>query len=118
MREVRAASPFSRRRDCTSCRRTCKAGTCKAGRCIRQYELLEVLRVARAVPLDAVQLHGDESPQQCAAVAGEFEVIRALKVDAEFSAGGLGIRPLSWPAARHSVYGTWRLGRKFFLGEV
>jgi phosphoribosylanthranilate isomerase len=46
----------------------------------------EVLRVARAVPLDAVQLHGQESPAECETVAAEFEVIRALKVDAEFSA--------------------------------
>jgi phosphoribosylanthranilate isomerase len=45
----------------------------------------EVLRIARAVPLDAVQLHGDESRQECAAVAKEFDVIRALKVDGEFS---------------------------------
>ena len=49
--------------------------------------IAEVLRIARAVPLAAVQLHGDESPQQCAAAATEFEVIRALKVDAKFSAG-------------------------------
>jgi phosphoribosylanthranilate isomerase len=45
----------------------------------------EVLRIARSVPLDAVQLHGDESPADCAAVAAEFRVIRALKVDAQFS---------------------------------
>jgi phosphoribosylanthranilate isomerase len=49
--------------------------------------LSEVLRIARAVPLDAVQLHGDESPADCEAVAAEFSVIRALKVDAGFSAG-------------------------------
>ncbi|PSH05661.1 MAG: N-(5'-phosphoribosyl)anthranilate isomerase [Acidobacteria bacterium] len=47
----------------------------------------DVLRIARAVPLDAVQLHGDESRQECEAIAAEFEVIRALKVGAEFSAG-------------------------------
>ena len=47
--------------------------------------LSEVLRMARAVPLDAVQLHGDESPADCAAIAEEFPVIRALKVDAQFS---------------------------------
>jgi phosphoribosylanthranilate isomerase len=46
----------------------------------------EVLRIARAVPLDTVQLHGDESPADCDAVAAGFAVIRALKVDAEFSA--------------------------------
>jgi phosphoribosylanthranilate isomerase len=45
-----------------------------------------VLQIARAVPLKAVQLHGSESAQQCDAVAEEFEVIRALHVDAGFSA--------------------------------
>jgi phosphoribosylanthranilate isomerase len=45
-----------------------------------------VLQIARAVPLNAVQLHGSESPQQCDAIAAEFEVIRALHVDPGFSA--------------------------------
>lgn len=67
------------------------AGQVKAGRVklvgvFVNVNIAEVLRIARAVPLAAVQLHGDESPQQCAAVATEFEVIRALKVDAKFSA--------------------------------
>ena len=67
------------------------AGRAKVGRAklvgvFVNMNIVEVLRIARAVPLDAVQLHGDESPQECATVAGEFEVIRALKVDAEFSA--------------------------------
>jgi phosphoribosylanthranilate isomerase len=46
----------------------------------------EILRIARAVPLDAVQLHGDESHRECEEIAQEFDVIRALKVDGEFSA--------------------------------
>ncbi len=58
----------------------------------------EVLRIARAVPLNAVQLHGDESPAECVALAAEFAVIRALKVGAEFSvaqaAGFTGCRAL------------------------
>jgi len=45
----------------------------------------ELLRIAGEVSLDAVQLHGDESPADCEAVASGFEVIRALKVDARFS---------------------------------
>jgi phosphoribosylanthranilate isomerase len=49
-------------------------------------KVTDVLRIARAVPLDAVQLHGDESRRECEAVAAQFEVIRALKVDADFSA--------------------------------
>ena len=45
----------------------------------------DVLGIARAVPLDAVQLHGDESRRRLPGLAAEFEVIRALKVDADFS---------------------------------
>ncbi|HEX9201927.1 MAG TPA: phosphoribosylanthranilate isomerase [Acidobacteriaceae bacterium] len=45
----------------------------------------EVLEIARTVPLDFVQVHGDESLNECEAIANEFEVIRALKVDAGFS---------------------------------
>jgi phosphoribosylanthranilate isomerase len=47
----------------------------------------DVLRIARAVPLDAVQLHGVESPRDCELAAREFEVIRAFHVDTAFSAG-------------------------------
>ncbi len=46
----------------------------------------EVLRVARAVPLASVQLHGGELPDECANIAAEFTVIRALQVDAAFRA--------------------------------
>lgn len=46
----------------------------------------DVLEIARAVPLSAVQLHGGESLEDCTAVAKEFAVIRALKMDAAFSA--------------------------------
>ncbi len=44
-----------------------------------------VLEIARAVPLDFVQLHGDETLNECEAITNEFEVIRALKVDAQFT---------------------------------
>jgi phosphoribosylanthranilate isomerase len=47
----------------------------------------EMLDIARAVPLDAVQLHGDESTEECKAVAAEFPVIRALKVGSGFNPG-------------------------------
>jgi phosphoribosylanthranilate isomerase len=47
----------------------------------------DVLHIACAVPLDAVQLHGDESPRDCELAAREFEVIRAFHIDAAFSAG-------------------------------
>jgi phosphoribosylanthranilate isomerase len=46
----------------------------------------EVLRIARAVPLDGVQLHGRRIAEDCAALRKSSTVIRALKVDAAFSA--------------------------------
>ncbi len=48
--------------------------------------ICEVLRIAHAVPLNTVQLHGDESRHDCELAAQEFEVIRALKADAVFTA--------------------------------
>jgi phosphoribosylanthranilate isomerase len=46
----------------------------------------DLLRIAHAVPLDAVQLHGNESLADCETIAKEFKVIRTLKVDAGFNA--------------------------------
>jgi phosphoribosylanthranilate isomerase len=46
----------------------------------------DVLRIAHAVPLQGVQLHGHESMTECGAIAKDFDVIRALKVNAEFGA--------------------------------
>jgi phosphoribosylanthranilate isomerase len=46
----------------------------------------EVLRIAREVPLDWVQLHGNETVAECEAIAAAFPVIRALKADAGFTA--------------------------------
>ncbi len=79
----------------------------------------EVLRIARAVPLDAVQLHGDESRRDCERGRRSSSVIRALKVDAAFSRNiRRRIRLLSRAAAGHSMRGPWRLGRKFSLGRA
>jgi phosphoribosylanthranilate isomerase len=68
---------------------TAVAGRAKLVGVFVDRNVSDVLRVARAVPLDAVQLHGQESPAECETLAAEFEVIRALKVDAAFSAGRL-----------------------------
>jgi phosphoribosylanthranilate isomerase len=46
----------------------------------------EVLRITDEVPLDVVQLHGNESPAACQAIAVRVPVVRALKVDAKFGA--------------------------------
>jgi phosphoribosylanthranilate isomerase len=101
--------------------------------------VLEVLRIARAVPLDAVQLHGDESHQECEAVAKQFPVIRALKVDAQFSEersaeftccsgllldtpsaghGGSG-ESFSWESVKwESVRGVWPAAKVFLAGGL
>lgn len=44
----------------------------------------EVTRIARVAGVDAVQLHGDETPDFCASL-GELFVIKALRVGADFS---------------------------------
>ena len=77
----------------------------------------EVLRIARAVPLDAVQLHGDESRADCDALAAEFAVIRALKVDAWIQRRMCRrIFRLLRSAAGRTQLRAWRLGRMLPLG--
>jgi phosphoribosylanthranilate isomerase len=49
----------------------------------------EVRRIARAVPLNIVQLHGDEPPEMLHDIAGEFELLRACKATPEFSPAAL-----------------------------
>jgi phosphoribosylanthranilate isomerase len=61
------------------------AGRIKLAGVFVNMNVEDVLSIARAVPLHAVQLHGGESPQDCLTLASEFDVIRALKVDADFS---------------------------------
>ena len=61
------------------------AGRVKLAGVFVNMNVEDVLSIARAVPLHAVQLHGGESPQDCLTLASEFDVIRALKVDADFS---------------------------------
>src|SRR6266851_7716873 len=46
----------------------------------------EIRRVARDVDLRIVQLHGSESPQMCAELAPDFEVIKAFRIDGRFDA--------------------------------
>jgi phosphoribosylanthranilate isomerase len=61
------------------------AGRVKLAGVFVNMNLSEVLRIARAVRLDVVQLHGSEPLAECQAIAAEFEVIRAFKVDAAFN---------------------------------
>jgi phosphoribosylanthranilate isomerase len=44
----------------------------------------EIRRLARQFDIASVQLHGDYSPDECAELAREFRVIRALPLTAEF----------------------------------
>jgi phosphoribosylanthranilate isomerase len=45
-----------------------------------------VLAIARAVPLQVIQLHGGEPTAACEFNAAEFDIIRAFKADGGFSA--------------------------------
>src|SRR5207302_6574474 len=46
----------------------------------------EIRRVARDVGLRMVQLHGSESPEMCAELARDLEIIKALRIDGGFDA--------------------------------
>ncbi len=43
-------------------------------------EMIEVLDAIDEYGLDAVQLHGDESPEMCEDLSGEVEVIKAFRI--------------------------------------
>src|SRR5216684_1403200 len=54
----------------------------------------EIRRIARDVDLRIVQLHGSESPQMCAELARDFEVIKALRIDGGFEARRVSVYPM------------------------
>jgi indole-3-glycerol phosphate synthase/phosphoribosylanthranilate isomerase len=95
----------------------------------------QVISIARAVPLDLVQLHGDESAEYCREIAGQIGVIRALRAGgalrpesvAEFSFcrgllldtpceghGGSG-RAFEWTGVDWNVIRSKAPGAKLFL---
>ncbi|TWT47692.1 N-(5'-phosphoribosyl)anthranilate isomerase [Botrimarina hoheduenensis] len=41
----------------------------------------EILRLVEAVPLDAVQLHGDETPELAAQIPADIPIVRAYRCD-------------------------------------
>jgi phosphoribosylanthranilate isomerase len=61
------------------------AGRAKLAGVFVNQDAAQVIDIARAVPLDAVQLHGNESAEYCRRVAAYMAVIRALKADGGFS---------------------------------
>ena len=46
----------------------------------------EIRHIARDVGLHMVQLHGSESPEMCAELARDLEIIKALRIDGGFDA--------------------------------
>jgi phosphoribosylanthranilate isomerase len=44
----------------------------------------EIRRVAHEANIHLLQLHGSETPEMCAELKGEFEIIKALQLDREF----------------------------------
>jgi phosphoribosylanthranilate isomerase len=56
----------------------------------------EIMEVARTVRLDALQLHGDESPATVAKLANIAPVFKALRVGPDFSAVTLETYPGVW----------------------
>ena len=54
----------------------------------------EIRRVARDVGLRVVQLHGSESPEMCAELARDFEIIKALQIGGGFGAQRASVYPM------------------------
>lgn len=52
--------------------------------------IAEVAGIARASDIHILQLHGAESPETCAELAREFEIIKALRAGPGFSADRVG----------------------------
>lgn len=52
------------------------------------HPIAEVVRIAHAVPLDTVQLHGDEAPTDCGRL-GEFRVIKAFRLGPDSDIDGI-----------------------------
>jgi phosphoribosylanthranilate isomerase len=48
-------------------------------------KLEEIDKVARAIGLEWIQLHGKETPAFCAALKTRYKVVKAIAVDAQFS---------------------------------
>jgi len=81
-----------------------------------------VNRIARRLRLDFVQLHGEESPEQVAALAGTHRVIRALRMAPRFRLAALrnysGVTAFLLDGYRREQRGStgrtfdWRLARR------
>ena len=63
----------------------------------------EIRHIARDVGLHMVQLHGSESPEMCAELARDLEIIKALRIDGGFDAT---LMSNGWPGAPV----TWAIG--------
>ena len=79
-------------------------------------EAAEVMKIFRDVRLDALQLHGDESPTTVAQLARLAPVFKALRVGPDFSAATLEDYPdvsgflFDTADAMPGQYGGWRTG--------
>src|ERR1700681_716468 len=54
----------------------------------------QIRRVALDVDLRILQLHGSESPEMCAELARDFEIIKALRIDGGFDAQRASVYPM------------------------
>lgn len=62
------------------------SGVLSVGVFVNEHDVDSVSRMADQAGVGAIQLHGDESPDYCRALGGRY-VIKALRVDSDFSSG-------------------------------
>jgi phosphoribosylanthranilate isomerase len=86
-----------------------------------------VAALGKSLKLDAAQLHGDESPETVAEIAGSISVIKAFRVDPDFPLATLDEYPevfaFLFDAAHAGQYGgtgrttDWDVARRAALGH-
>src|SRR6266404_1516480 len=69
-------------------------------------ELNRVVDVSSELRLSAVQLHGDESPEQCAAL-GSIKTIKAIRVGQDFDLGIIRSYPVNMVLLDSNIHGSY-----------
>jgi len=69
-------------------------------------EVSRIIDLASELRLSAVQLHGDESPEQCAAL-GSIKTIKAIRVGQDFDLGIIRSYPVNMVLLDSNIHGSY-----------